>query len=45
MFGSVILTLENGVSGCPEGVDCPATVPDMTGACTRSSAVAPAGGV
>ena len=45
MFGSVIVTEENGVSDCPEGVDYPAAVPDMTGGSARISAVAPAYGV
>ena len=45
MFGSVIVTEENGVSVCPEAVDCPATVLDMTGGSARISAVAPAYGV
>ncbi len=44
MFGSVIVTEANGVSVCPEAVVCPATVPDMTGACARNSDVAPAYG-
>ena len=45
MLGSVIVTEANGVSVCPEVVDHPATVPDMTGGSARISAVAPAYGV
>ena len=45
MFGSAIVTEENGASVCPEAAVCPATVPDMTGGSARSSAVAPAYGV
>jgi hypothetical protein len=45
MFGSAIVAEANGVSVCPEAVDWPPTVFDMTGACATISAVAPAYGV
>ena len=45
MFGSVIVPEANGVSGCPEAVDCPPVVPDMTGGSALISAVAPGYGV
>ena len=35
----------NGVSGCPEGVVCPGTVPDIVGGSAWISAVLPAYGV